>query len=102
MLISWTHFFIAYSQSLRSGRSGRVKPIEHILLPWSIKTLSGNVELIKFLYRLGHGISYSQLEDIHTDLCLQKLHDDDGSKLPLPSNILPCIPTHLAYDNIDR
>jgi hypothetical protein len=55
------------------------------------------------LNRLGHGISYSQLEEIDTALCLKKLtRDDDESRIAIPSNILPCIPATLAYDNIDR
>ena len=84
--------------------TGVQKPAKHmhILLPWTVKTLTGNVELIKILNRLGHGISYSQLEEIDTALCLQKLGDSDESDVVLPTNVLPGIPTTLAYDNIDR
>ena len=82
--------------------TGVQKPAKHILLPWTVKTLTDNVELIKILNRLGHGISYSQLEEIDTALCLQKLGDSDESDAFLPTSVLPGIPTTLAYDNIDR
>ena len=64
--------------------------------------MTGNVELIKVLNRFGHGISYSQLEEIDTALCLQKLANGDESGVAIPSNMIPGIPTNLAYDNIDR
>ena len=35
-----------------------VIPAKHILLPWDVKSLTENVELIKMLNRLGYGISY--------------------------------------------
>ena len=55
----------SFSQDLICGvTSGRVQTSKHILIPWAIKTLTGNVELIKILNRLGHGISYSKLEEI--------------------------------------
>ena len=82
--------------------AGVQKPGKHILLPWTVKTLTGNVELIKILNWLGHGISYSQLEEIDTALCLQKLGDSDESDVVLPTNVLLGIPTTLAYDNIGR
>ena len=56
----------------------------------------------KVLNRLGHGISYSQLEELDTALCLQKLAASHKDDIPLPDSILPCIPTTLAFDKIDR
>ena len=52
---------------------GQHKPPKHILLPYAVKTLTGNVELIRTLNKFGHGVSYSQLEENDTALCLQKL-----------------------------
>ena len=90
----------SFSQDLIYAVSGGMwKTAKHILLPWSVKTLTGNVELISLLNRLGHGISYSKLEEIETALCLQKIESDGGL---LPSKTNPCIPTTLAFDNIDR
>lgn len=81
---------------------GRIIPAKHILLPWGVKSLTGNVELIKVLNRLGHSISYSKLEEIDTALCLQKLKVEGDKGVILPTSSHPCIPTSLAYDNIDR
>ncbi len=80
---------------------GRVKPPKHILLAWVVKSLTGNVELIKFLNRSNHCISYTQLEEIETCLCLDKLANNEDSVI-LPSFIVPGLATTLAYDNIDR
>ena len=81
---------------------GTLQTAKHILLPWVVKTLTGNVEIIKMLNRLGHGISYSKLAEIDTALCLQKLAKHETYGVALPDNLVPDVPTVLAYDNIDR
>lgn len=81
---------------------GKHKTAKHILLPWAVKSLTGNVELIKILNRFGHGISYSQMEELDTELCLKKLDEEEEKGVALPTNIVPGMPTVLAYDNIDR
>eukprot|EP00058_Branchiostoma_floridae_P019404 XP_002604894.1 hypothetical protein BRAFLDRAFT_77273 [Branchiostoma floridae] len=80
---------------------GRVKTPKHTSLAFSVKSLTGNVELIQLLNRLGHSISYSQMEEISTALCLQKLSSTD-SDLALPSDLHNQVFTTLAWDNIDR
>ena len=65
----------------------------------NFQSISGNVELIQILNRLGHGMSYSQLEEVDTAQCLKKLFHDG---VPLPSNIYPGTNTVLAFDNTDR
>ena len=72
-----------------------------ILLPWVIKALSGDVELIHILNRIGHGCSYSHLEGIDTALCIEKLSNVDKGAPLLPLGTHPLIPTVLACDNID-
>ena len=85
-----------------AASGGRQKPPKHILLPYAVKSLTNNVELIHILNRCGHGIAYSQLEEINTALCLQKLAVTSRNEVPLPDNIRPFINTTLAWDNIDR
>ena len=80
---------------------GKNKPPKQILLPFDVRSLTGNVELIHTLNRLGHSISYSQVEEIDTALCLQKLALS-GCEVALPRNIQPSVFTTLAWDNIDR
>ena len=75
---------------------------KHVLLAWSIKAVTGNVELIKTLNRLGYGCSYSRLEEIDTALCKEKLEKVEVGKVPLPMCLHPSVPTVLAFDNIDR
>ena len=69
---------------------------KHILLPCGVKSLTGNVELIKVLNRLGHSISYSKLEELDTALCLQKQRTEADKGVILPSSSHLCIPTILA------
>ena len=55
---------------------GQHKPPKPILLPYAVKTLPWSAELIKPINRFGHGISYSQMWENDTALCLQKLAPD--------------------------
>ena len=82
--------------------SGQQKPPKHFLLPYAVKTLTGNVEIIQTLNRLGHGVSYSVLKENDTALCLQKLAATFNQGVVLPSNIQPYAFTNLAWDNINR
>ena len=81
---------------------GRQKPPKQILLPHAVKTLTNNVELIQVLNRCGHGIAYSQIEEINTALCLQKMALTLDNEVPLPENIQAYVNTTLAWHNIDR
>ena len=47
-------------------------------------------------------MSYSQIEEINTTLCLQRLASTPENSIPLPGNIKPYISTTLAWDNVDR
>lgn len=80
---------------------GRIKPLKHVILPFAVKSLTGNVELVRTLNRLGHSVSYSQAEEIDTALCLQKLAVSGGG-VAIPGNIHTGIFTTVAWDNIDR
>ena len=85
----------------RAVSDGTLIPAKDILLPWGVKTLTGNAE-IKLLNRLGHGISYSRLEEIDTALCLIKQAKEAASGIGLPSTSHPRVPAVLAFDNVDR
>ena len=81
---------------------GKTKPPKHILLSCGVKTLTGNVEIIQMLHSFGHGVSYSQLEENDTALCLQKLAANLNQTTILPGTIQQNVFTNLAWDNIDR
>ncbi|KAL9977614.1 hypothetical protein ACROYT_G015037 [Oculina patagonica] len=93
----------SFAQDLIFGVTrGQVKSPKQILPPYAVKTLTNSVELVSILNRYVHGISYSQLEEINTALCLQKMATTATSEVPLPSNTQPHVSTTLARDNIDR
>ena len=81
---------------------GKTKPPKHILLSYGVKTLTGNVEVIRLLNRFGHDVSYSQLEENDTALCLQTIATNLNETTILPGTIQPNVFTNLAWDNIDR
>lgn len=81
---------------------GRQKPPKRILLPYVVKSLTNNVDLIQLLNRCVHGIAYSQLTELNTALCLQKMATTTINAVPLPENIRSFIPTSLGWDNIDH
>ena len=82
---------------------GQVKPPKHVLLPYAIKSLTGNVELITILNRLGAGLSYTQLSEIDTALCLRKLAlITPDVEIALPESVQPYVNTTVCFDNIDR
>ena len=63
----------SFGQDIVFGVTGsRKKPPNHILLPYAVKTLTNNVELIQILNRYGHGVAYSQIEELNTAFRLQK------------------------------
>lgn len=75
--------------------------MKHITLPFAVKSLTGNVELVHILNRLGHRVSYSQVEEIDTTLCLQILSQSEG-RVAVPRSMHAGVFTTLAWDNIDR
>ena len=54
------------------------------------------------LNRCGHGIAYSQIEEISIALCLQKMALTPVNEVSLPENIQGYVNTMLAWDNIDK
>ena len=81
---------------------GQTQPPKQILLSYGVKTMTGNVELIQMLNRFGHAVSYSQIEENDTALCLQKMASSLNQTTILPGTIRPNVFTNLAWDNIDR
>ena len=94
---------------------GKIKPPKHLLLPFAVKSLTGNTELIHTVNRLGHSVSYSKVLEVDTALCLQKI-ERSRNDVPLPATDSSCMAapevqtvsswqwyvTTLVWDNIDR
>ena len=59
----------AISQDLiHCATNGRIKTPKHVVLPMTVKSLTGSSEVITILNRFGHGLSYSQVEETETAL----------------------------------
>ena len=80
----------------------RVPYPKHFLLTILTRALSGNVELITTLNRLGHGISHSGLSEVMTAVSMQKVKDTALNDVVLPDELQFGEPTTLVFDNIDR
>ena len=79
----------------------RTPSAKNILLPFAIKSLTGNVELIRIINRLAHGVSLTYLMEIDTGIAIQKI-SPEPDKVVLPDELQKAVPTTLVYDNIDR
>ena len=76
------HLALSLSQDLYSVSRGRIKTPKHVVLPMTVKSLTGNVELITILNRSGHGLSYSQVEEVETALAkMQNAKQRNGVSL---------------------
>lgn len=87
------HLFESIGQDIvYEGVRGQLKPPKHFMLPYAIKSLTGLVELIGMISRLGHGVSYTQAEELETALCMQKLESQRDESVAIPEQIQPHIP----------
>ena len=79
---------------------GRNKTPKHVLLPMTVKSLTGNAELVTLLNRFGHGLSYSQIEELETAIAEQQLKNVRDGVL-LPSVCSPSVSAIFCWDNND-
>ena len=63
---------------------GKIKTPKSILLSSTIKTLTNNTELINIVNRLGHGISYSILNELTTENAFKIQEEQFDGKCILP------------------
>ena len=80
---------------------GRIKTPKSVLLPSSIKQLTNNTEIINTIHRLGHGISYSTLSEMHTENAYS-IQDQQLEDVILPLHSQRETFTIYVADNIDR
>ena len=66
----------------------------------TVKSLTGNAELITLLNRFGHGMSHSQVEELETALAEQQA-DKQKDVVVLPGVCEPNIPGVFCWDNND-
>ena len=73
-----------------------------VLVPCQIKDLTNNYELITTTNKLGHGVSYSTLQEIMTEVAYSKAENVNENEEILPENCSPGIFSILVEDNIDK
>ena len=92
---------LSLSQDLiHSATRGRIKTPKHVVLPMTVKSLTGNVELITILNRFGHGLSYSQIEEVETALAEMQIAKRQNGVF-VPSVCYPNVPGVFCWDNND-
>ena len=75
-----------------------------MLLPYAVKTLTNDVELIWMLTDVGmrSRLRFLKLKKLNAALCLQKLALTGDNEIPVPDNIQAYVNNSLEWDNIDR
>ena len=66
----------------------------------TIKRLTGSAELITILYRLGHGMSYTKVEEEETGMAERQIRSQQDGEL-IPSNCYHGVFSQFAWDNND-
>jgi len=79
---------------------GRTKTPKHVLLLVTVKSLTGNAELVTLLNRFGHGLSSSQIEELETAIAKQQITNLRKGVL-LPNVCSPSVSAVFCWDNND-
>lgn len=80
--------------------NGNVRPSSCLSLGLVTKSITGSRRMVQILNKLGHSISYSQVEELETELA----YGCAANTEILPYNLIPGNPnlrTHVAFDNFD-
>ena len=72
---------------------------KHILLPMTIRHLTGSAEVITIINRFGHGQSYTKTLELETALCNTVIMSE--SVLPVNISTENNVVLHLCWDNFD-
>ena len=80
---------------------GRIRTPKHILLPMTIHNMTGSKSVVTLINRFGHGISYTELEELQTAMAASRLSQNNADDVYLPSNINPAQRVNLCFDNND-
>ena len=84
-----------------SVTEGKVKTPKSVLLPTVVKQLTDNTEIINTLNKLGHGVSYSILSEMHLENAYT-IQDQQKADVNFLLNCLKESFTVYVADNIDR
>ena len=63
---------------------GKMKTLKCLLLPHTIKKLTKSTELVNFICKLGHGASYTVIEELDTESACKMIEKQQQNKVILP------------------
>ena len=92
----------SFGQDIYGVTGGRQKPPKQMLLPYGVKTLTNDVELIRMLTNVGMRSRFLKLKKLNAALCLQKLALTGDNAALVPDNIQAFVNNSPEWDNIDR
>ena len=78
-----------------------IKMPKHVSLAMSVRHLTGSKQLISMLSRMGHCVSYDDVEAMDTSLAKEILAKSEICGVVVPSNIVPGVFVQVAADNND-
>ena len=81
---------------------GKIKTPKCLLLPHTIKTLTNNTELVNLICKLGHGASYTLIEELDTENAFKMVEKQQQNEVILPDGVQKEVFTLVVADNIDR
>ena len=84
-----------------AATGGEKKTLKHIQLGISIKHKTGSRNVIEWLNRLGHSLSYKEVNVIETSLAEEHSNLEEPRKY-VPNNIQPSTMVTFVYDNCDH
>ena len=64
--------------------NGANRTPKRVLFPSVVKSLCNNTEIIKLINRLGHGTSYSLIEEIETEYALKLISEQNHNRVIVP------------------
>ena len=80
---------------------GRVKTPKHVGLAVTLHHITGSKQIVTLLNRMGHCISYDDVEVVDTSLAQEIITKSEESGVVIPSNISPGVFVQCAGDNND-
>lgn len=92
---------LSFGQDLLSAASNNKKKTpKHVAPPMTVKNLTGSAEVVHLLNQFGHGISYTQLEELETAIA-EKVVVAEQNGVFVPSNCQIGMPAVFCWDTND-
>ena len=83
-----------------SVSNGKLRTKKHVLLSFCVKRKTGSKDVLKWLNRLGHGISYDEVNVLETFLAEQAVYNQTNRAF-CPSSVQPSFFVTFVWDNND-